>query len=59
METLSHLYPLNKGGYGLTVSETKEFMFSFAENYDIELCNKDVYLTTMVKRLSSVLIIES
>ena len=35
-------YPLNKDGYGLTVTETKDFMSSLAENYDIELYNEDV-----------------
>ena len=37
VEALCHLYPLNKDGYGLTVTESKDFMFSLAENYDIEL----------------------
>ena len=40
-ETLSDLYPLNKDGYGMTVTEIKDFMFSLADNYDIELYNKD------------------
>ena len=40
LEALSHLYPLNKDGYGLTVTETKDFTSSLAENDDIELYNK-------------------
>jgi len=36
-------YPLNKYGYGLTVTEIKDFIFNLAENYDIELYNKDVH----------------
>ena len=42
MEALSHLYPLYKDGYGLTVTEIKDFIFSLAVNYDTELYNKDV-----------------
>ena len=34
---VSFIYILNKDGYGLTVTEIKDFMFSLAENYDIEL----------------------
>ena len=51
-ETLYDLYKrwtLNKDGYGMTVTKIKDFMFSLAENYDIELYNKDVN-TTMVKK---------
>jgi len=43
-ETLYDLYKrwtLNKDGYGMTVTKIKDFMFSLAENYDIELYNKD------------------
>ena len=36
MEALSHLYPLYKDGYGLTVTEIKDFMFSLAVSYDTE-----------------------
>ena len=39
---LSHVYPLYEDGYGLTVTEIKDFMFSLAESYDTELYNKDV-----------------
>ena len=42
MEALSHLYPLYKDGYGLTVTEIKDFMFSLAVSYDTELYNKDI-----------------
>ena len=42
MEALSHLYPLYKDGYGLTVTEIKDFMFSLADSYDTELYNKGV-----------------
>ena len=42
MEPLSHLCPLKRDNYGLTVTEIKDFMFNLAENYDIELQNKDV-----------------
>ena len=52
----------NKDGYGLTVTETKDFMSSLAENNDIELYNKDVKIliwTTIVIILSSALVIES
>ena len=42
MEALSHLYPLYKDGYRLTVTEIRDFMFSLAERYDTELYNKDV-----------------
>ena len=42
MEALSHLQPLHKDGYGLTVTEIKDFVFSLADKYDIELHNKDV-----------------
>ena len=42
MEALSHLYPLYKDGYGLTVTEIMDFMFSLAVSYDTELYNKDV-----------------
>ena len=52
----------NKDGYGLTVTETKDFMSSLAENNDIELYNKDVkklIWTTIVIILSSALVIES
>ena len=31
MEALSHLYPLYKDGYGLTVTEIKDFMFSLEQ----------------------------
>ena len=48
MEVSSHLYPLNKDGYALTVTEIKDFVFSLAENYDIELENKDVFTTAIV-----------
>ena len=40
METLSYLDPLIKDGYGLTVTEIKDFVSSFAENYDPGLYNK-------------------
>ena len=42
MEALSHLYPLYNDGYGLTVTEIKDFMFNLAVSYDTELYNKDV-----------------
>ena len=42
MEDLSHFYPLYKDGYGLTITEIKDFMFSLAVSYDTELYNKDV-----------------
>ena len=42
MDALSHLYPLYKDGYGLTVTEIMDFMFSLADSYDTELYNKDV-----------------
>ena len=41
MEAMS-LYPVNKVGNGLTVTEIMEFMVSLAENDDIELYNIDV-----------------
>ena len=37
VEALSHLWPLNNDGYGLPVTQIKDFMFSLAENYDIKL----------------------
>ena len=60
VEALSHLYPLNKDG--LTVAEIMDFMFSIAENCDIELYNKDVntsLLDNYGETLSSVLVIGS
>ena len=39
MEALSYLDPLIKDGYGLTVTEIKDFVSSLAENYDPALCN--------------------
>ena len=39
---MSHLYLLNNDGYGLTVTEYMDFMFSLADNYDIELYNRNV-----------------
>ena len=35
--SLSHLDPLIKGGYGLTVTEITDFVSSLANNYDPEL----------------------
>ena len=34
VEALCYLYPFNKGGYWLTVTEMKDVMFSLAEKYD-------------------------
>ena len=42
MEASSHLYPLNKDGYGLTVTEIKDVMLSLADHYDIELYKKNI-----------------
>ena len=39
MEALSYLDPLIKDGYGLTVTEIKDFVSSLAENYDSALYN--------------------
>ena len=36
MEAVTYLDPLFKDGYGLTVSEIKDFVSSLAENYDPE-----------------------
>ena len=49
MEALAHLYPLNKDGYGLTVTENMDFMFSLAENYDIQLRNRDVMIRLLTQ----------
>ena len=40
MEALSYLDPLIKDGYGLTVTEIKNFVSSLAENYDSALYNR-------------------
>ena len=40
MEALSYSDPLIKDGYGLTVTEIKDFVSSLAENYDSALCNR-------------------
>ena len=34
VEALSYLVPLIKDGYGLTVTEIKDFVSTLAENYD-------------------------
>ena len=39
MEALSYLDPLIKDGYGLTVTEIKDFVSRLAENYDSALYN--------------------
>ena len=40
MEALSYSDPLIKDGYGLAVTEIKDFVSSLAENYDYALCNR-------------------
>ena len=40
MEALSYLDPLIKDGYGLTVTEIKDFVSRLAENYDSALYNR-------------------
>ena len=40
VEALSYLDALIKDGYGLTVTEIKDFMSSLAENYDSALYNR-------------------
>ena len=42
MEAVPYLDPLIKNGYGLTVTEIKDFMSSLTKNEDAELYNKDV-----------------
>ena len=39
MEALSYLDPLIKDGYGLTVTEIKDFVSSLPDNYDSALYN--------------------
>ena len=41
VEALSYLDSLIKDGYGLTVTEIKDFVSSLAENYDPELYSRD------------------
>ena len=62
MEALSYIDPIIKDGYGLTVTEIKDFVSSLAENYDPELYNREskiCVLHNVVIRFSSVLLIES
>ena len=39
VETLSYLDPLFKDGYGLTVTEIKDFVYILADNYNAVLYN--------------------
>ena len=41
MGASSYLIPLIKDGYGLTVTEIKDFVSSLAEIYDPELYSRD------------------
>ena len=42
LKAVSHLDPMLRDGYGFTMTEVKEFVFSFSENNDFEIYNRDV-----------------
>ena len=41
LKAVSYLDPLLRDGYGFTVTEVKEFLFSLSENNDFEIYNRD------------------